>query len=180
MKEPSALVVMMDGVEELEAVAPIDLLRRAGAAVTTAAAGKTRRVSGRNGIVLEADTLLADCADRGHDLVVIPGGPGHAALAEDPRVLGLLRRQRARGGLIGAICAGPVVLQRAGVLGGRYTAHPSTAGQLPARDPEAAVVRDGTVITSQGAGTAVAFALALVEALCGGPRRTAVAEAIRA
>jgi len=178
MRQASALVVLVDGVEELEAVAPIDFLRRAGAAVTAAAAGDAPRVTGRNGIVLEADTLLGDCAARDYDLVVIPGGPGHAALAEDPRLLGLLRRQHARAGLVAAICAGPVVLQRAGVLGDRYTSHPSTAGLLPGRDPDAAVVRDGGVITSQGAGTAVAFALALVGALCGEEQRDAVAEAV--
>ena len=168
MSEKTALVILMNGVEELEAVAPVDCLRRAGVQVWVASAAATTGVEGRNGIHLRADVSLDDCLGQPFDLVVVPGGPGHSALAEDSRVLELLKFQDSRDGLIGSICAGPVVLDKAGVLAGKaFTSFPGTAGQLPGRDPVSKVVRDRNIITSQGAGTAVPFALALVEALCG-------------
>jgi 4-methyl-5(b-hydroxyethyl)-thiazole monophosphate biosynthesis len=165
-KGKSAVVVIVDGVEELEAVAPVDCLRRAGVDVTVASASTALDVEGRNGIRLIADRILADCRDNLFDLVVIPGGPGHTTLAQDPRVLELLRTHAAAGRLIGSICAGPVVLEEAGVLEGHaYTSHPVTADALPGRDQKQPVVVDRNIITSQGAGTAVDFGLALVEAI---------------
>jgi 4-methyl-5(b-hydroxyethyl)-thiazole monophosphate biosynthesis len=168
MSEKKVLVILVDGVEELEAVAPIDCLRRAGAQVTIASASPGKEVEGRNRIRLKADALLEEVAGARFDLVVVPGGPGHKELAGNQTVLQLLRKQNDAGGLIGSICAGPVVLKEAGVLEGRcHTSHPTTQVQLPERVPEQGVVRDGHLITSQGAGTAVAFALCLVEALFG-------------
>jgi 4-methyl-5(b-hydroxyethyl)-thiazole monophosphate biosynthesis len=168
MSEGKALVILMDGVEELEAVAPIDCLRRAGVETVTASAGGQPNVAGRNGIQLVADQLLGDALKEDYAMVVVPGGPGHAALMEDERILSLLRSQEAAGRLTGSICAGPLVLDKAGLLEGRqFTSFPGTTGDLPRRDPARRVVRDGTVITSQGAGTAIEFALALVGALKG-------------
>jgi 4-methyl-5(b-hydroxyethyl)-thiazole monophosphate biosynthesis len=179
MKTPTALVIVVDGVEELEAVAPIDLLRRAEVAVTVAAAGESREITGRNAIRMCADRLLSEVAAEPFDLVVIPGGPGHVTLLADATVLGLLARQHARAALVGSICAGPLVLNEAGILKGRrFTSFPGTAGQLPGRDPASPVVRDGNIITSQAAGTATAFGLALVEALCGPDKRAGIAASI--
>ena len=167
MHTPNALVILADGIEELEAVAPIDCLRRAGVEVTVASAEESLTVTGRNLIKITADAFLDSCTST-YSLVVVPGGPSHASMATDPRILELLRRQNQSGRLIGSICAGPVVLQRAGILTGKtFTSFPGTQDILPNRDPDQAVVRDGNLITSQGAGTATAFALALVDAICG-------------
>lgn len=179
MPNPNALVLLFDGVEELEAIAPVDCLRRAGVETTLASTGPSTRITGRNGIQLVADCLLGDCGEECHDLILIPGGPGHASLLENPLVIDLLKSHHASGKLVGSICAGPVVLQRAGILEGKqFTSFPATEDILPGRDPDQAVVRDGNVITSQGAGTALQFALALVEALCGAQVQGEVAASI--
>ncbi|MGA1205213.1 MAG: DJ-1 family glyoxalase III [Opitutales bacterium] len=175
----TALVIIIDRVEELEAIAPIDCLRRAGVRVMVASAGEGLKVTGRNGIGLVADSLLVSCLGQSHDLVVVPGGPGHAQLAENEELLGLLREQHASGKLVASICAGPVVLDKAGVLEGKaFTSFPGTADILPGRDPSRRVVRDGNIITSQGAGTALEFALELVEALCGESVRREISASI--
>jgi 4-methyl-5(b-hydroxyethyl)-thiazole monophosphate biosynthesis len=175
----TALVIIVDGVEELEATAPIDLLRRAGVGVTVASAGESKTVSGRNGIQLGADVLLHELAADVYDLVVVPGGPGHVTLLENADLLGRLSAQNARNGWIGSICAGPLVLKKAGVLDGRrFTSFPGTSAQLPDRDPVSPVVVDGNLVTSQGAGTAILFGLALVQALCGEAVRREIAESI--
>ena len=82
MSEPSALVILFDGVEEMEAVAPIDLLRRAGVRVTVVSASEDLGITGRNDIRLRAEIFLSECLESDFDLVVLPGGPGHAALLD--------------------------------------------------------------------------------------------------
>jgi 4-methyl-5(b-hydroxyethyl)-thiazole monophosphate biosynthesis len=179
MTAPSAIVLLFDGVEEMEAVAPIDLLRRADVAVTTAATGASASVIGRNNIRLVADCLLKDCEEQSFDLVVLPGGPGHQALLENTEVLNLLKRQASSDKLLASICAGPVVLDKAGLLAGKsFTSFPGTQEQLPLRDPVNKVVKDGKLITSQGAGTAREFALTLVEALCGSEKSVEITNSI--
>ncbi|MCC5805235.1 MAG: DJ-1/PfpI family protein [Opitutales bacterium] len=166
---PKALVFLTNGFEEMETVAPVDFLRRAGVEVTLAAVGQGNdlHATGRNKMVLRADTTLADAAEDTYDLVVVPGGPGHAALRVNEAVLGIIRRHAQAGAYVAAICAGPTVLLSAGVLEGRaYTAHFSVAEELPGLRDDS-VVQDGKIITSRGAGTAHTFALALVEAVCG-------------
>lgn len=179
MGRKHAIVVVVDGVEELEATAPIDLLRRAGVEVTVAAAGGTPRVTGRNGIVLEADCLLAAVTGKPVDLLVIPGGPGHKTLLGQESLLKLIKAHHEGGGWTGSICAGPVVLGKAGILDGkRFTSFPATRDLLPGREPDQPVVRDGKLVTSQGAGTAVLFALELVACLCGGDKQREIAASI--
>ena len=168
MPEFTALVIIIDGVEELEAVAPIDCLRRAGVKATVASANAGLDSLGRNGIRLTADVMLDACLDQDFDLLVIPGGPGHLTMLEDERIISLLQDQHGSGRLIGSICAGPVVLDKAGILKGKaFTSFPGTSESLPDRDATSRVVRDGNLITSQAAGTATEFGLALVGALCG-------------
>ncbi len=164
----SAIIFLVDGVEEVEALAPVDLLRRAGVDVVLACPGESLDITGRNHIRLCAETFFEDCANNLYDMVIVPGGPGHTLLKENPAVLDFLRRHAGGGRFTCAICAGPTVLKEAGLLEGRaYTAHPSVATQLPDLDPDQEVIRDGTVITSRGAGTAIDFGLALTAALCG-------------
>lgn len=163
---PTALVFLAPGFEEMEATAPVDILRRAGVTVTVATIQAELATTGRNSITWVADTRLAEVADQTFDLLIVPGGPGHAALRREATVRAMLQAQATRGGLIGAICAAPLVLLDAGLLAGKaYTAHPSAAGELTAIQADQPVVVDGQIITSRGAGTAARFGLALAAAL---------------
>jgi 4-methyl-5(b-hydroxyethyl)-thiazole monophosphate biosynthesis len=179
MSEFVVLVPVADGTEEIEAVTVIDTLRRADITVQVAAAGPDRTVTCSRGVVLTADVLLADVAGRTFDAIVLPGGMPGARHLHDNRQLGaLLRDQHARGGVIGAICAAPaVVLAPAGILEGRdATCHPGFMDHLPEGHRRTdRVVTDGHVITSRGPGTALEFALALVERLRGRDVRDRVA-----
>ncbi|OAM90335.1 glutamine amidotransferase [Termitidicoccus mucosus] len=160
---PTVLAILPEGFEEIEAVTPIDLLRRAGVEVTTAALADDTPVTGRTGITVRADTTLARVAGNTYDLLFLPGGPGVKHLRADPRVAALVKAQAAAGRWLAAICAAPTVLNDAGLLAGRrHTAHFSVAAELPARLADERVVIDGKIITSRGAGTALDFGLALV------------------
>jgi 4-methyl-5(b-hydroxyethyl)-thiazole monophosphate biosynthesis len=163
---PTVLVILAEGFEEIEAVAPVDLLRRAGADVTLAALGDGIHVTGRCGLTIHANTTLAAVADRTHDCIFLPGGPGTKLLRADPRVGELVRRQHAAGRPIAAICAAPTVLHDAGLLSGRrYTAHYLVAGELPDILGGERSVADGLLLTSRGAGTALDFGFLLIARL---------------
>jgi 4-methyl-5(b-hydroxyethyl)-thiazole monophosphate biosynthesis len=163
---PTVLVILAEGFEEIEAATPIDLLRRAGAEVTTAALADGIHVTGRCGITLHADTTLANVETRLFDCLLLPGGPGVKNLRADPRVKPLVLRHYDVGKWVAAICAAPTVLHDAGLLGGRrYTAHFSVAGELPQILAAERVVVDGKLITSRGAGTALDFGLQVTEKL---------------
>ena len=137
------------------------------------------RIIGSHHIVIEADALLSDRKDEAFDLVVLPGGmPGAATLRDDAKVQALLRAQHAKGGLVAAICAAPIALAAAGLLDGkRATCFPGFENQLGTASYQTnAVVIDGNVITSRAVGTALQFALALVEALQGEPAAALLAK----
>ncbi len=162
----TVLAILPEGFEELEAVAPIDLLRRAGVEVTVAALGETIHVTGRNALTMHADTTLTAVGERLFDLLFLPGGPGVKQLRADPRVRSAVLRHHKAGRWLAAICAAPTVLHDAGLLDGRrYTAHFSVAAELPAILADERVVIDGRLLTSRGAGTAVDFGLLMVEKL---------------
>ena len=166
MPVPTVLVILADGFEEIEAVTPIDILRRAGAEVTVAALGDGIHVTGRNGLTMHANTTLTAATGTLFDCVMLPGGPGVSKLRDDPRVLDLVRKQDERGGWIAAICAAPVVVKSAGILDGRrHTAHFSVGPELPHALLNERVVVDGRMVTSRGAGTALDFGLVVVEKL---------------
>lgn len=172
------LLPLAEGFEEIEAVSVIDLLRRAGVTVVTASLGP-RPVTGSHGITIEADCALDEVLDRDFDMIVLPGGlPGAEHLKRDERVISLLRKFDEKGRYIAAICAAPGVLAHAGLLDGRTaTSFPgfldpvATAGVTLSEDP---VVSDGSMVTSRGAGTAMDFALTLVEILEGRSTREEV------
>jgi len=173
------LCLLVDGVEEIELVSPVDLLRRAGAEVILAALGNSLDVTGRNGIQLRADVMLDSVSDGEFDLLLIPGGPGVAALRADGRPARLAEAFNQTGKWVSAICAAPLVLKDAGILQGRkYTAHSSVVDELPEALLEELVVTDGNVITSRGAGTALEFGLSLVGLLFDEDKRREVAVAI--
>ena len=175
---PTVLVPLAEGFEELEAITVVDLLRRADIEVTTAALG-SRAVRGSHGISVEADTTLAQLDGVDFDMIVLPGGmPGAKHLGEHEGLRTRLRTMAERGKYTAAICAAPSVLAGAGILEGRRaTSFPGfldpgrTPGLTLATDP---VVTDGKVITSRGPGTAIDFALELIERLRGRAARDAV------
>lgn len=163
-----ALVLLADGFEEIEAVTPIDVLRRAGVEVITAGVGG-RRVVGSHGVVLEADTTLDD-APRDVDVVVLPGGmPGADNLGKSQAVRDIVERTHAAGKRVAAICAAPAMaLGRTSVLAGkRATCYPGFEKHLPdgVTHADDRVVVDGLVVTAKGPGVALEFSLALVEQL---------------
>jgi 4-methyl-5(b-hydroxyethyl)-thiazole monophosphate biosynthesis len=165
------LVPIANGTEEIEAVCIIDALRRAGADVTVASVETTLQVTASRSTKLVADAFIADCAGTIYDCIAIPGGmPGAEHLRDCAVLTALLQAQRNAGRLYGAICAAPVVLlQHHGLLARRTaTCHPGFAAQLtnPVKIAERVVV-DGNCITSRAPGTAIEFALALIEALYG-------------
>lgn len=181
---PAVLAILADGFEEIEAISPIDILRRANAEVIVAALGEGIHVTGRSGITLHADTTLSAALGgpvRAYDCVFLPGGPGVPLLRADPRVRELVLRQHKEGRFLAAICAAPLVLHDAGILEGRrYTAHFSAAAELPQYLPGERTVADGNLLTSRGAGTATDFGLLLVEKLFGGDRAREVSLSISA
>jgi 4-methyl-5(b-hydroxyethyl)-thiazole monophosphate biosynthesis len=168
---PRVLVPLAPGFEEIEAVTIIDVLRRAGVTVDVAGT-EPGPITGSHGITVTPDHPLSGLDADAYDLIALPGGmPGTLHLRQHPEVRRLVHELAERGRFTTAICAAPTVLAAAGVTAGRaVTSHPSVEGELAAAagsyrtDP---VVVDGSVITSRGAGTAMEFALALVERLVG-------------
>jgi len=178
---PTVLAILADGFEEIETFTPVDLLRRAGVEVTTAALAEGIHVTGRSGVTVHADTTLTAAAEREFDCVFLPGGPGVAHLRADPRVRALVLRQHAAGRWLAAICAAPTVLYDAGLLAGRrYTAHFSVVAELPSILACERTVVDGRLLTGRGAGTALDFALLLISALVSPEKSAEVALAISA
>ena len=177
------LVPLAEGFEEIEAVTVVDLLRRAGIEVHTASLDGPR-VAGSHGIALIADIALDAASADDYDMIVLPGGmPGAEHLKNDPRVISLLRRFAADGRYTAAICAAPSVLAHAGLLAERTaTSYPGflNANSAPGiRLRDDAVVVDGKVVTSRGAGTAMEFGLALIELLRGAEARRLVEERLQ-
>lgn len=170
------LVPLAEGCEELEAVTIIDLLRRAGIEVVVAGL-RDGTVTASRGVRIQPDMSLDEALLSEYDMVALPGGlPGADHLAADRRVTDLLQRMNDKARFVGAVCAAPKVLARSGVLRGRTaTAYPGVLQQEGHPDISAdAVIRDGTVITSRGPGTAMDFALELIEALAGREARAKV------
>ena len=175
------LVPLAEGFEEIEAVTIIDVLRRAELDVTVASL-VPGPVRGAHAIPLVPDADLAELDLGAFDVLVLPGGqPGTRNLAADERILALARRLHREGKRTAAICAAPLVLHAAGILDGlAVTAYPSVQASLGGArvDANARVVRAGSVLTSQGAGTALEFALALVADLAGEARADELARAM--
>jgi len=181
MTAKRVLVPLAEGFEEIEAVTIVDVLRRAGVEVVVAGLADTR-VVGSHGIALDADTVFDGVDPASFDMIVLPGGmPGTLHLLQDERVLEAVRALHGAGRHTAAICAAPRVLAAAGVVSRvPVTSHPSVRGQLGDADvrAEPRVIKSGKVLTSQGAGTAMEFALELVAELCGRERADALAAAM--
>lgn len=165
-----ALVLLAEGFEEIEAAAPIDVLRRAGAEVTVAGVG-TLTPKGAHGLAYTADVLFEQVGGE-FDLIVFPGGmPGAKNLGETAKAAELAKKMAAEGRLVAAICAAPIFTLGAwGILDGRRaTCYAGMEGMFPEKVTFSSerVVVDGNVITSRGPGTATDFALALAAQLMG-------------
>jgi 4-methyl-5(b-hydroxyethyl)-thiazole monophosphate biosynthesis len=177
---PRVVVILADGFEEVEAIAIIDVLRRAEIDTVVAGLHDGHITSARKVRVIPDAVIDAVKADD-FDMIVLPGGqPGSDNLNADARVIALIRSFSQKGKLTGAICAAPIVLGTAGVLAGkRATAYPSYKDRLGgAAYEETTVVEDGNVLTSRGAGTALAFGLAIVARLVSAEKAHKIKEAM--
>lgn len=161
-------VMLCEGFEEIEAVSVVDVLRRAGIEVQTAGiSGK--RVTGSHGITVEADIEAGDMKKEGLSMIVLPGGPGAGNLNCET-VSDMLRHAAVSGAYIAAICAAPKVLAKNGLLRNvRAVCYPGCEKDLDGAVylPHESVAKDGGIITGKAPGTAIEFALKLVEVLAG-------------
>lgn len=160
-----ALLLLFDGVEEIEAITPIDLLRRANIKLTTAAVGTSLTITGRSNITITADELLSNVFLPNFSTLIIPGGPGVLHLQNDTTIINLISSFNKKGHTIAAICAAPTLLHKAHILKNiNFTCHSSvqksiTSGSFKPKD----VILSDHIITSRGAGTAIAFSLSIIE-----------------
>ncbi len=174
-------VLLGTGFEEMEAIAPIDLMRRAGISVlTVGVTGKT--VCGSHSIGVEADILPEEIDLTDLEMVVLPGGLGGVASARASKeALDVLKFAWENEKFVAAICAGPTVLADLGITDGKkYTCYPGCEKDMGAAvlQKDAAFVRDGKLITGTSAGCAIPFGLALIEALKGSEAAETVAKQI--
>lgn len=173
-------VILADGFEEVEAMAIVDVLRRAQIEVVIAGLHEGPISSARRVKVIP-DTVIDTIKVEDFDMLVLPGGqPGSDNLNADKRVRDLIRNFNSAGKLTGAICAAPYVLANAGILDGKnVTSYPGFEDRLgSALYKEKTVVEDGNVLTSRGPGTALCFALAIVESLAGKEKSRQIKEAM--
>ena len=174
------LTILAPGFEETEAVAVIDILRRAGIDVTVSGL-HGRQITGSHGLVINCETVFNDVNARLYDGLFLPGGqPGTTNLENDARVIQLVQQFDVEKKWLTAICAAPRVFHGAGITKGRrITSYPSEEKVFAkAHYVQDHVAQDGHMITSRGVGTAVEFGLHLVEVFCGKPERERVAEKI--
>ena len=173
---PTVLVPLAQGCEEIEAVTIIDILRRGGITVVTAGLD-AQPVRASRGTVLVADTTLDIALKQSFDMVALPGGqPGTNNLMADARIIKLLQQMAQQDKYVTAICAAPSVLAAAWLLNGKQAT--SFPGALDAytqvQQVPQAVVESGKLITSRGPGTAIDFALTLLQHLAGKSKRQEV------
>ena len=175
------LIHFADGFEEVEAITPVDVLRRAGCEVTTVSVTGKKEVTSTRGVSVLADMLFADVDYTKADLIVLPGGqPGSDNLNKHEGLKKQIRSFHDQGRMIAAICAAPLVLASAGVLKGkRATCYPGCESLLTgAICTGNAVEIDGNIITGRGPGLAMKFSLTLVEQLIGKSKADEVRKAM--
>ncbi|MCK5695688.1 MAG: DJ-1/PfpI family protein [Desulfobacula sp.] len=179
--EKKVLVPVAQGIEEMEAITIIDVLRRANANVIVASVDEIN-IKASKGIEFKADKLVKDCMDEEFDLIALPGGiPGAQNLRDSKELEILLKKQAELNKYYGAVCASPaVVLHHHGlVTPGKVTCHPGFVDMIDNGNiVESNVVVDGNCITSRGAGTACDFALNLVELLYSSDKKKEVMQGL--
>ena len=164
------LVPLAEGFEDLEAIAVIDVLRRGGIEVVSASISENVAVESAHGIEMKADALFSEVGQDQYDAIVLPGGgKGTENFKACPELAERLRRQREEGGLLCAICAAPTVLVAADALrpGAHVTCYPTCQMELDRPWSPAPVVSDAGIITGQGPGSALLFALVVLQHLAG-------------
>ena len=174
-------IFLADGFEEIEAIAPIDILRRAELDVITVSISDSKTVAGAHGIKVEADQLFTETTFGENDYYVLPGGyDGMLNLSAHQGVNELLTKQHNAGKKLAAICASPSVLGKLGILEGKEAiCYPGFEGNLTgATISKNSVVEDGNVITGKGPGVAVQFALKIVESLKGKETASQVSDSL--
>jgi 4-methyl-5(b-hydroxyethyl)-thiazole monophosphate biosynthesis len=162
------LVPIADGSEEIEFTIIVDVLRRAGANVTTASLMEKKEIIASRAVQIIADELFTNVDTNGFDMIVLPGGgPGSEQMKQSPLLLATLKEFYNTDKWIGAICAAPTVLASIGLLNGKNaTCYPSMSAELTNSNYSTDnVVVDGKIITSQGPGTTFEFVLKIVELL---------------
>ena len=181
MSDKRAAVLLAPGFEEVEAISVVDVLRRAGIEVTIASTDGVPAQTGAHDITVSVDAGLEELAVAPFDLVVLPGGmPGSLNLAESPLVRAFLRSADDAEKWLGAICAGPLALDSAGLLRGRrYTCYPGFQERIESGTwTGARTERDGRIVTGKGPGAALEFGLLLVQVLGLEARSRELAEAM--
>jgi 4-methyl-5(b-hydroxyethyl)-thiazole monophosphate biosynthesis len=164
-----AVLFLATGFEEIEATSVVDVLRRAGVGVTIAGL-QAGAIEGAHGINVVPDTAIGEIDLKKFDVVILPGGnPGYVNLGKDQRVLDAVKTAFEVGKIVAAICAAPSALAKAGILKGKKaTIYPGMESALTgAKHLNERVVVDENLVTSQGPGTALEFAITLVELLVG-------------
>jgi 4-methyl-5(b-hydroxyethyl)-thiazole monophosphate biosynthesis len=164
---PQIAIILAEGFEEIEAIAPADILRRLGFNVCIA--GQNKKITGSHGITASADAELRDLKPEQIDCLVLPGGmPGSVNLKNNPAVIKLAKNMASQNKIICAICAAPIVLAEAGLLikGIRVTAHPSVKDQLGAAEYTGQMTEiHSNIITGKGPGSVFEFARAIASSL---------------
>ncbi|MCW8837436.1 MAG: DJ-1/PfpI family protein [Thiovulaceae bacterium] len=167
----NVLVPLAKGFEEIEAVSIIDVLRRANIEVIVASLDEHSHILGAHGIVVQSDVNIKDVSVDILDMIVLPGGWGGTyALADNKIVQSILKDMDANGKNIGAICAAPYALNKAGVLKPNFTCYPSVEEEIDLegyQGDKAKVVQEQNIMTSRGPATAICFALEIVKKLKG-------------
>lgn len=161
-----ALVLMAEGFEEIELISVVDILRRGGLTVTIAGL-KDGLTAGSRGIKIQPDAALDNIKEL-YDILILPGGsPGYINLGKDERVIELVKKYHTEGKNVAAICAAPSVLAKTGIISGKKaTIFKGMEKDLgDAKYVNSPVVEDGNIITSQGPGTAIEFALTILKRL---------------
>lgn len=174
----TVLVPLAEGFEEIEAVSIIDILRRGDINVLVAGVQSGEYVIGAHNLVIKTDCLINEVKEQDIDMIVLPGGwGGTKILADDKNVQDLLKEMNNKNKNIGAICAAPFALDKAGVLKNRFTCYHSVENEIKTAGYESKnkVVSDQNILTSKGPGTAACFALAIVEKLAGKAKREKIA-----
>ena len=160
------LVPLAKGLEEIEAISIIDILRRGDIEVVTVGLDSVE-ILGSHNIKIIADTMLEKVSADSFDGIVLPGGmPGSLSLKKNAKILSIIQKYNQEGKLVGAICAAPMVLEEAGILDDRmFTIHPATIPNITLKPENQQVVEDGNIITGQASGAATLFGLTLVKYL---------------
>ena len=181
MTNKKVLIFLVDGFEEIEAMAPIDLLRRAGITADTVSINENNKVTSSRKITVLTDKTIDEINFENYEMIVLPGGPGTENYMKSEKLLEKLKEFSINRKL-GAICAAPTILSALGILKGKQ------AICFPACEPDLVkdgaiivnqdVVKDNNIITSRGAGTAIDFSLALIEELLGKDKSQEIKEQI--